>query len=411
MGGNLLELVEAMNAVTRMKLGALAGKQHLKVLRELNDALDAHERLRARLNEHSRSIFGQLLTDIERCLEEYKVQPAAGLLKAAEQVARLCDDPELHRRLLSCHASYHAFVRELDKALPFQRRLMQSLLAADGAPDEPGLRNAVHLVLTLMTLSRLREAQRICESVLKLVPSGCPRWSAVALLSFLQGRLQAELGDLLPGLAIMTRELAAGGGPTEPSMRLWLTQHLLRAGLLRPADALEFGDDTPVKSLVLLDFACWHEDPAFLRKTCQHAAQPRFDSLGDLARPGHLGPYLLRALLEKDKRAVADFENAHQTCVDDSKLYPEVFSTQLWRVLGNAKSALRTFTQAEARLAAVGPEQHVYVLTWATHHRNALWLGKQRKNSLSPATLERALQFFAEHASRGFACFKNAVQA
>ncbi len=230
MGGNLLELVEAMNAVTRMKLGALAGKQHLKVLRELNDALDAHERLRAKLNEHSRGIFEQLLADIERCLNEYKVQPAAGLLKAAEQVGRLCDDTELHRKLLSYQASYFAFVRDLGKALPFQRKLLQRLLADSGAPDEAGLRNAVNLVLTLMTLSRLPEAQRVCEAVLKLAPPATPRWSALALLAFLKGRLMAEHGELLPGLAIMTRELAAGGGPTEPNMRLWLTQHLLRAG-------------------------------------------------------------------------------------------------------------------------------------------------------------------------------------
>lgn len=405
MGGNLLELVEAMNAVTRMKLGALAGKQHLKVLRELNDALDAHERLRAKLNEHSRGIFAQLLADIERCLNDYKVQPAAGLLKAAEQVGRLCDDAELHRKLLSHQASYFAFVRDLGKALPFQRKLLQRLLADNGAPDEAGLRNVVNLVLTLMTLSRLPEAQRVCEAALKLVPPSNPRWSALALLAFLRGRLMAERGELLEGLAIMTRELAAGGGPTEPSMRLWLTQHLLRAGLLRPADALQFGEDTPIKSLVLMDFACWLEDAAFLKKTCEHAAQPRFNSLGDLARPAHLGPFLLRALAHKDRRAVADFEAAHKDCVDDSKLYPEVFAAQMWRLIGDAKAALRAFEQADAKLRAAGSEQHVYVLTWAAHHRNALWLENAGKHRPAAATLESARQFFAQHVAKGFACF------
>jgi hypothetical protein len=407
MGGNLLELVEAMNAVTRMKLGALAGKQNLKVLRELNDALDAHERLRAKLNEHSRGIFAQLLADIERCLNDYKVQPAAGLLKAAEQVGRLCDDPELHRKLLSHQASYFAFVRDLGKALPFQRKLLQRLLADSGAPDEAGLRNVVNLVLTLMTLSRLPEAKRVCESVLKLVPPNTPRWTALALLAFLQGRLMAEKGELLPGLAIMTRELAAGGGPTEPNLRLWLTQHLLRAGLLRPADALHYGEDTPVKSLVLMDFACWHEDSAFLKKTCDLAAQPRFNSLGDLARPGHFGPYLLRAMAHKDKRAVAEFERTHKDCVDDTRLYPEVFTTQLWRVLGDAKKASITFAQAEAKLAAIPPEQHVHVLTWAMHCKNALWLAKSRKVAIASALVERARVFFREHTARGFACFKS----
>ena len=404
MGGNLLELVEAMNAVSRMKLGALAGKHQARVLRELSDAIAAHDRLRAKLNAQSRGIFVQLLGDIEKCLNDYKVQPAAGLLKAAEQVARLCDDPELHAKLLAYQASYHAFVRDLDTALAYQRKLMQRMLSAAGAPDEYALRNAVNLILTLMTLARLPEAQRVCEATLKLVPPKTQRYSALALLKFLEGRLKAERGDLLPGLAIMTRELSLGGGPTEPTMRLWLTQHLLRAGLLRPSEALDYGDDTPVKTVILLDFACWHEDAAFLQRVCDFAAQPRFNQLGDLARPEHLGPYLLRALAKKDRRTVADYESAAARCVDDMRNYAPVFITQLWRAMGRVKEAAIAHENAEKSLAAKPEERHVHVLTQGTHHRNALWLSRQGAK-ISQAEVDAAKAFFTEHAARGFACF------
>lgn len=403
MGGNLLELVEAMNAVSRMKLGALAGKHQARVLRELSDAIAAHDRLRAKLNAQSRGIFMQLLGDIEKCLNDYKVQPAAGLLKAAEQVARLCDDPELHAKLLAYQASYHAFVRDLDTALAYQRKLMQRMLSAAGAPDEYALRNAVNLILTLMTLARLPEAQRVCEATLKLVPPQTPRYSALALLKFLEGRLKAERGDLLSGLAIMTRELSLGGGPTEPTMRLWLTQHLLRAGLLRPDEAFSYGDDTPIKSVVLLDFACWQEDVTLLKRACDFAAQPRFNRLGDLERPEHLGPHLLRAMTAHDTRAVEDYLKAHTRCVDDMRRYHEIFETQLWRALQRPKPALDAFVRSQRKLASLTDETHVQVLTLATHHRNALWLAKY--GNVPAGALKAANLFFKKHTARGFACF------
>ena len=60
---------------------------------------------------------------------------------------------------------------------------MQRMLSAAGAPDEYALRNAVNLILTLMTLARLPEAQRVCEATLKLVPPKTHRYSALALLN------------------------------------------------------------------------------------------------------------------------------------------------------------------------------------------------------------------------------------
>jgi hypothetical protein len=405
LAGNLLELVEAINAVSKMKLGTLAGKRHLRVLRELNDALGAHERLRNKLNQHSRGIFEQILNDLNKSLEAYNVQQAQGLLQAAQQVARLCDDAGLHQKLLYMQSMYYAFLQQLDESLACQRRLMVMLLAGDGTFTEDACRNAVNLVLTLMTQSRLKEALRFCEATLKLITPGTPRWSALALLMFLQGRLQAELGDLLPGLAIMTRERALGGGLTEPNMRIWLTQHLLRAAMLRPVDAFGYGDDTPVKGLVIMDHACWLEQAEFLQRAVDYANRPEFNRMGELTRPEHLGPYLLRALVRKDRKAAAEYEAAHRRCTEDHKHYPQVFLAQLHRLAGDAAAARKAFAAAEKQFSSLPAEQHVGVLTRATHHRNALWLAESGRGMNAQAAAAR--EFFTKHMAAGFACFKD----
>ncbi len=401
MAGNVLELVEAMNAVSRMRLGALAQKTHLKVLRELNDALGTYDRLRAKLNVQSRGMFEQLLGDLTRSLDKFKVNPAGELLKAAQQVARLCDDPQLHRQLLVQQARFHYTQLDFEQALACQRRLVMLLLSQDGQPDEAGCQNAVNLVLTLFTLARYDQALRSCEAALQLMPAQARQWTARTVLVFLKGRLLAEQGDLLPGLALMTGELARGG-PPEPAMRVWVLAHLLRANLVRPVDAFHFGEDSPAKPLVILEHACWLEDTGFLQQACDFWAEPRFNQLGDLARPRVLGPILLRAMTRKDRSALSDFEAMHPSSLDDCRLYPQVFATQLHRALGDRRQALRAFQAARRKLAETPKGQHIGLLTQATHHRNALWLDK----AVKPEDIAAARQFFETHLARGFACFK-----
>src|SRR5262249_23134091 len=92
LAGNLLALLQAMSNVAPMRLGSLAGKKGLSVLRELNDALLSYERLKSRLNEQSRDIFAQVLKDWRAAINDRQEERAIALRKAAEQVSRLCED-------------------------------------------------------------------------------------------------------------------------------------------------------------------------------------------------------------------------------------------------------------------------------------------------------------------------------
>ncbi|MCL4729477.1 MAG: hypothetical protein KJ044_03435, partial [Planctomycetes bacterium] len=283
--------------------------------------------------------------------------------------------------------------------LACQRRLVMHQLGDDGLANVQGCKNAVDLVLTLFTLARYDEALRTCEAALKLMPPAARGWTAWSLLEFLRGRLMAELGDLLPGLQVMTGELARGG-PPEPAMRVWVLAHLLRAGLVRPQDAFSYGDDSPAKPLVILDYACWLEDRDYLARACDFWRDPRFDQLGDLGRPAVFGPLLLRAMTAKDPGVVSEFQSALPGYLDDCPRYPQVFVTQLYRVLGNRKAARQAFAAAKRQMRQAPAGQHTGLLTLATHHRNALWLGQDDAE---------ARKFFADHVARGFACFRGLV--
>lgn len=410
MGGNLLELVEAMNAVSQMRLGALTGKHHLRVLRELNDALTTYERLRAKLNAHSVPIFSQLLLDLRKALDRFQTDAAREMLKAAEQVSRLCDDVGLKGELLSAQAHYYFLLGDHARALESQRQLLLQPLSKGLIADDSAAQTALRIVLTLRTLNLLDEALRVCKAALTLMPPQAQGWDARAMLMFMKGRLMADLGDLTMGLGIMMREIPGEQDRTMPPMRLWLTSHLMRAGLLRPQDALEFGEHIGPKAIVIHDFACWREDPALLKQACDYALSKRFEKLGDMARPGYYGPFLLRALAKKDRAAPVDFEAARGTCTEEFRDYPEVYLAQLWRVLGNREAALEQFRAAQKRFDALPKDRYIEIMTRAMHFRNAQWLARNVGGKELAAAASQARSFFKRHVKRGFRCFRGEVE-
>jgi hypothetical protein len=97
---------------------------------------------------------------------------------------------------------------------------------------------------------------------------------------------------------------------------------------------------------------------------------------------------------------VSEFQSALPGYLDDCPRYPQVFVTQLYRVLGNRKAARQAFAAAKRQMRQAPAGQHTGLLTLATHHRNALWLGQDDAE---------ARKFFADHVARGFACFRGLV--
>lgn len=396
MAGDLLEMVEAMNSVANLQLGSLAGKHHLRVLRELNDALARFEKLRAGINERTGPIFARILDDYWQALEKWQLEKADDIRKAAEQVARLCDDEALQERF-ERSLSFHAFLRrDEDESILHLSRVFQRRMAG-AAIDEQGLREAYNLANTLQSNARLDEAIAICDSAIALAGPSGREWGVTKLVQSLSGYIWMERGDVREGLRRVV------GAAPQPNPQWHALQHsmlirgLLMSGGIDYAAAIEMNGQGPAHAQGMLVYALWLEDPAMFDLACKHYLPDDPSDLNQFmlaAREslvhGRHGP--ARKLLQNyptpgRKPLNEQFDQA-------------VFGTALARHAG-LPDAKKRHAQSERILAEADARRCMSTLATAMFHRNAL--------KLTPAKAQQARQWFKDGEAKGYGCFRDIV--
>lgn len=264
LGGDLLELVEAMNAVTRMRLGALTGKHHLKVLRELSDAMQRFADLRGRLDQQSQPIFRELLSEFDKQLRRRQLDRAAELRKALDQVSRLSANEVLLEHFEYLQGLQAHMERDFETAIAFHRRSMMRALArgADFTPEAAEHGN--NFVIALRDYGRMDEAHRFAEAMLALMRGRQELADAEAWVEAFAGAIEVDLLRVGDGLARVNKVLPRviydlrreGAG-------IWVRPSLW-AGTARFDEALDWGANLPRKTRFLVRYACWREDPQML---------------------------------------------------------------------------------------------------------------------------------------------------
>ena len=405
LGENLLALVEAMSAVARMRLGSLTGKHHLKVLRELNDALAAHERLREKLNEQSRPLFAQMLKDLQAALDKRDLARAGELRKAVEQLSRLCDDENLSRDFYRMQA-YHEFqLKNSHKFLQLQRKLFLRSLPDGSLFDERACDEARRLVVALVQMNHMKEAARICRATRDLAGSKGRAWDAYARLENTYGVILAETGKLRQGIALIQSSLPRLSGLYRKVSEAALMKFMLWAGLISIDDATKMGEHTDAKSEHLLQMACWLENADHLRSALKYADAPDVVPIWRNAFFGIYAQALLRQLEKPSPAAAAEFraevEKSRAVSADPMDCARvSGAASHLFRVAGDAKQALAEARRAQGEMKSVDREVHPDPMSLATHYRNVLALKADR------ALERKARRFFAYHERHGYACFR-----
>lgn len=167
-GKGLLELVQAMERVSRLRLGALTGKTEAAALRELSEAMQSHERISARLAEKSRDTYRKVIDDWLAAVKAGDRELSNQLARAAEQVARLCPDPILRRGHESMLAAHMQLCGRNEDSLVHRKNVFAASVGDSGKLDAKGISAAIGLAVTLDALSRTREARAVLKAALNL---------------------------------------------------------------------------------------------------------------------------------------------------------------------------------------------------------------------------------------------------
>ncbi|MBE7491710.1 MAG: hypothetical protein HS108_08165 [Planctomycetes bacterium] len=400
MAGDLLKLVEAMNSVAHARLGALTGKNQLRMLRDLDDALHRFESLRRRLKEHAEPVLSRLLEDIDDAMNRTDVDRAAELHSTIGQVRRFCDAPDLEYRVERACAKYELMRRNPQAALRHQQRVFRLSMGDGLFTGASDLEEAIRLAFLLAEAGREQQALSLCLAALELVPEQGKQWESYPFLAFLTGHYMTNHLRLFEGIERMQRWQPHVTGATRVrATRHMLAFALLYAGLVQPDEAFDFGGESEVKAMNLLYFAIYRADAGYLRRALKYRDKVRGQS-ADLAPLAYVEDY---ARLLAEVRSGGDeggrFDRLRRRALEHPQATTEqelhVFETQLLRLLGRAEPARRALCAAEAAITRPVRPARTLLLVRALHYRNALELGHRDLR-------REARRFFEAHRAAGY---------
>ncbi|CAG0932418.1 hypothetical protein PLCT1_02075 [Planctomycetaceae bacterium] len=408
LAGNLLELVQAMDSVASMRLGSLAGKRGLSVLRELNDALTKHEGLKSKLNEQSRAIFEQVLKDWRVALGANHEERSIALRKAAEQVSRLCEDRRLELEYLALLARHHYNFGDLRQVLDIQRRVFLLTLAGD--LDEASFNEARMLVNALESIGRSEEAERVARALIALAEKQGSKWKGWPVLLANHGLQLLALRDLQRA-ELRMQEARKAGMPS--SAMHWLHSCYFYMGTMSFEDFRRGDPQGEGRADMAVRFSLWLEEPDAIEAAIADYEAARAGVNTTARFEPACGKLLVRAIKRRDKRAYDDYWQA-------VKASPFLELTRLpWNVslrdwacqiarYTSRPEAMKQLREADAELLAFPPDVRMPMNLEATHHRNALELiSENERDAELRAMRTRAAAFFREHIARGYGFLEN----
>ncbi|MCB9893188.1 MAG: hypothetical protein H6839_01915 [Planctomycetes bacterium] len=398
----LAELVQTMGRISKLKLGALAGKEHARNLRDLNDALESFEQVREQLARQSRSTYARVLDDWNKAITTQHRARATRLAKAAEQVGRLCPDPVLNRRHERLRGSYEYLAGNIHRALVHRRRAFFQAVSETGEIDEQALVEAFGVVVTLDAAGLVDDAIRFAEAALKLSPRA-GEFGNYGRCIGAYGWVLVQAGRLRKGMGMLATALSLGLGPEARQNSVYgMAYALYLSGTIDLPAAADMLEPTPLNLQRVMFLCPWTRDPRIpeeLLRRHDRIPSEEATSPGERIARAHM-----LSLQGKHARAMEvwkgaeedDFVRNHNAIGLDFVL--SVMKTQLLRAAGATADARLALGEAERQRTAAGDGVTLDPNWCRVHWRNVIALEssgrmRTRANEFAKSCAKRGIHF------------------
>ncbi|MCK6439250.1 MAG: helix-turn-helix domain-containing protein [Planctomycetes bacterium] len=418
---NIVELVQAMTNISKMRLGALTGKAHAKMVNELNTALGAYETVRKQLNERVTATYRELLVEFDAAVNASELKRADFLKTALDQVSRLCDDDELDSRLVAVSAAYEFKKLRFERAMDLQRESFTRALRKGTRVTEADCLDACNFAHVLFKNGLMGESRAVCRAMLALTGRRGKEWQVRRLLSMLTGWLDIESGSLHRGAARIGQAFSGMTQHYQDQYRGIPLRAQLYLGLQNFDEILERARTGGRVAPTIVQFACWTERPEQVKRACDQYVLGKQAVIGPETQNYARAKYLYQALFEPSKNIIDPFIESFKAIPDNpgtgkrasiNTFIMEVTATQLARIAGDERRATDHLKASDECFGAMDPEESPPLLVRATHYRNVVAIAeKLSRSAYSTALLQKARRFFRRAQKRGYVFDSYSVRA
>jgi len=406
MATGMRELMDAMNAASRLSLGRLGYRKDLGLLRDLSMAAAAHSQLREKLGGQINPVARQWLKALHEALQKRDRERAQDILDALERLMGFSDDPAL-RHDVDRHRALHEYVMgRRSEAADLQRRNLLARLAQSGQVTEGTLSESYNLCAALSGLGRVHEGRRFAEATLVLRGKG-PSWPIERMLRCILGLFELGLGNVERALALITEAYVNRSKFDEGTSGFLMPTVLLRTGTASIASVLR---DYPVSvqmAVEVVRHALFRENIADLKQVLDGLERAEMHSLGAVQLFMEQARWLLAVLQGNRRRPSREQLEALEAPLLQTPVLGEievaVLRCQRAR-LERSREAANLVLHAQQLIDKVPAEITLDHLVRGIHARNVLEL-VPRRAALARAAVQ-AREFLAQMVGHGIGMFR-----